>query len=196
MQYPVSVGISGLPISAMIRFRKLCLSIALLACHSLAFSQTPASTIGPISDALRARDFDAAIELSRAALQQAPNNPQLWTLQGIAFASKGDNKQALAAFQQALKISPNNIAALAGAAQIEYQTGSQGAVPLLNHLLQLRPEDPTAHAMLAILEYRKGTAPQQYPISRRPASCSIRSSMQYMRTPLASCGSRGSTMQL
>lgn len=163
MQYPVSVGISGLPISAMIRFRKLCLSIALLACHSLAFSQTPASTSGPISDALRARDFDAAIELSRAALQQAPNNPQLWTLQGIAFASKGDNKQALAAFQQALKISPNNIAALAGAAQIEYQTGSQGAVPLLNHLLQLRPEDPTAHAMLAILEYRKGNCAAAVP---------------------------------
>ena len=29
-------------------------------------------------------------------------------------------------------------------------------MPLLNHLLQLRPEDPTAHAMLAVLEYRKG----------------------------------------
>src|SRR5256884_9903688 len=28
--------------------------------------------------------------------------------------------------------------------------------PLLNHLLQLRPGDPTAHAMLAVLEYRQG----------------------------------------
>jgi tetratricopeptide (TPR) repeat protein len=163
MQYPVSAEIPGLPISVMIRFRKLCLPVTLLACHSLAFSQTPASTTEPISAALRARDFDKAVELSRAALRQAPNNPQLWTLQGIAFASKSDNKQALAAFQQALRISPNNIAALAGAAQIEYQTGSQGAVPLLNHLLQLRPEDPTAHAMLAVLEYRKGNCAAAVP---------------------------------
>jgi tetratricopeptide (TPR) repeat protein len=122
----------------------------------MGFSQTAENPAQPVSAALRARDFDKAVELSRTALQKTPNNPQLWTLQGIAFASKGDNKQALAAFQQALKIAPNNIAALAGAAQIQYQAGNQSAVPLLNRLLQLRPEDPTAHAMLAVLEYRKG----------------------------------------
>jgi tetratricopeptide (TPR) repeat protein len=141
----------------MFRFQRLCLPLILWSCHTLAFSQTPPSTIAqPISAALRARDFDKAVELSRAALQREPNNPQLWTLQGIAFASKGDSKQALAAFQQGLKIAPNNIAALAGAAQIQYQAGSQSAVPLLNRLLQLRPEDPTAYAMLAVLEYRQG----------------------------------------
>jgi tetratricopeptide (TPR) repeat protein len=140
----------------MIRIRKLLLPITLFTCHSLAFSQAPASQTEPISAALRARDFDKAVELARAALQQTPNNPQLWTLQGIAFASKGDNKQALTAFQQALKIAPNNIAALAGAAQLEYQAGKESAVPLLNRLLQLRPEDPTAHAMLAVLDYQKG----------------------------------------
>jgi Flp pilus assembly protein TadD len=90
--------------------------------------------VEPISAALRAGDFDHAVELTREALKEHPNNPQLWTLQGIAYASKGTTKEALAAFQQALKISPNNIAALAGAAQIEHQTGSQAAVPLLNHL--------------------------------------------------------------
>jgi Flp pilus assembly protein TadD len=30
-------------------------------------------------------------------------------------------------------------------------------VPLLNHLLQLRPGDPTASAMLAMLEYKQGS---------------------------------------
>jgi len=70
--------------------------------------------------------------------------------------AKVDGKEALTSFQRALKISPNNIAALAGAAQIEYQEGNQTAMPLLNHLLQLRPGDPTAHAMLAVLEYRQG----------------------------------------
>ena len=156
MKYPVLGGIPRLPVSMIMRFRKLSLAIVLLACPCLALSQTPENPIEPISSALRAREFDKAVELCRTALQESPNSAQLWTLQGIAFASKGDSKAALTAFQQALKISPNNIAALAGAAQIEYQAGSQSAVPLLNRLLQLRPGDPTGHAMLAVLEYRQG----------------------------------------
>jgi tetratricopeptide (TPR) repeat protein len=132
------------------------LAVLLFACHPAAFSQTSESQIEPVTAALRAREYDKAVELSRAALETSPNNAQLWTLQGIAYASKGNNKDALTAFQRALKISPNSIAALAGAAQIEFQAGSQAAVPLLKHLVELRPEEPTAHAMLAVLEYRKG----------------------------------------
>jgi tetratricopeptide (TPR) repeat protein len=156
MKYSVPAVIQCLPVSLMISFRKLSLGIVLVVCPCLGLCQSHENTIEPISSALRAKDFDKAVELCRTALQESPNNSQLWTLQGIALASKGDSKEALAAFQKALKISPNNIAALAGAAQIEYQAGNQGAVPLLNHLLQLRPEDPTAHAMLAVLEYRQG----------------------------------------
>src|SRR6266852_6563056 len=144
------------PVSVMALFRKLGLPIVLLACHSLAFSQTHEHQIESISSALRAREFDKAVELSRSALRESPNNAQLWTLEGIALASKGDSKEALAAFQQALRISPNSIAALAGAAQIEYEAANRDAVPLLNRLLQLRPGDPTGHAMLAVLEYRQG----------------------------------------
>lgn len=116
-------------------------------------TQNPAE---PVSSALRAGDFDKAVQLSRSALQESPNNPQLWTLQGIAFADKGDSKDALASFEHALKLNPDSVAALAGAAQIHYQAGNKAAVPLLNHLLQLRPGDPTANAMLAVLAYQQG----------------------------------------
>jgi len=143
--------------------RNLGLAIILLACPSLAFAQTGESQTQPIIAAISARDFDKAVEMSRSALQKSPNNPQLWTLAGIALLSKGDSKDALTAFQSALKISPKIIAALAGAAQIEYQSGDQGAVPLLNRLVQLRPEDPTAHAMLAVLEYRQGNCAEAAP---------------------------------
>jgi tetratricopeptide (TPR) repeat protein len=112
---------------------------------------------------LRAREFDKAVELTRSALRASPDNAQLWTLQGIAFAGKGDRKQALAAFQQALKIAPRNVAALAGAAQIEYEADSREAVPLLDRLLELRPGDPTGHAMLAVLEYRNGNCTAAVP---------------------------------
>jgi len=163
MQYPVAGVILGPPIPLMALLPQLALAILLLAGPSLAYSQAGDNQIAPISSALRAGDFDQAVELSRAALKDSPNNAQLWTLQGIAFTRKGDDKAALAAFQQALKISPNNLAALAGAAQIEYQAGSQNAVPLLKRLLQLRPEDPTGHAMLDVLEYRQGNCAEAVP---------------------------------
>src|SRR5216110_2351349 len=94
----------------MVLLRKLGLTIVLLACHSVALCQTHENQVESISSALRAREFDKAVELSRSALRESPNNAQLWTLQGIALASKGDSKEALAAFQQALNISPNSIA--------------------------------------------------------------------------------------
>jgi len=156
MKYSVLTVILCLSVPRMISFRKLGLGIVLLACPCLGLSQTYENPIEPISSALRAKQFDKAVELCHTALQVSPNNSQLWTLQGIALASKGDSKEALKAFHQALKISPNNVAALAGAAQIEYQAGNQSAVPLLNRLLQLHLGDPTAHAMLAVLEYRQG----------------------------------------
>lgn len=137
-------------------FNKLGLFGAVLICLPLAFSQIQKKQIEPITSALSAKDFEKAVQISRAALKEHPNNPQLWALQGIAFAGKGDNKSALGAFQQALKISPDYIAALAGAAQILYAEGDVKAIPLLNRLLQLRSGDPTSHAMLAVLEYHEG----------------------------------------
>ena len=135
---------------------KLGFSVLLLFCVPSVFAQTRESPLESIRSALGARDFDRAIELSRVALQNSPNNAQLWTFEGIALASKGDSKRALTAFKQALKFSPDNIAALEGASQIEYQDGNRAAVPLLNRLLRLSPENQVAHAMLAVLEYREG----------------------------------------
>ncbi|HKW35649.1 MAG TPA: tetratricopeptide repeat protein [Candidatus Acidoferrum sp.] len=135
---------------------KVVFFFVLLFLVSSVLAQTRESPLEPIRSALRSKDFDKAIELSRAALQNSPNNPQLLTFEGIALASKGDSKNALSAFTQALKFSPNNIAALEGAAQIEYQAGSRAAVPLLERLLRLNPEEQVAHAMLAVLKYREG----------------------------------------
>src|SRR5271168_1993300 len=132
MKYPERGVIRSLPIFVMVSFRRFGLAVLLFACQAVAYSQTSQSQTEPISAALRAGDFDRAVELSRAALQASPENAQLWMLQGIAFTDKGDSKDALVAFQRALKIAPNNIAALAGAAQIYYQAGNQAAVPLLN----------------------------------------------------------------
>ena len=59
-------------------------------------------------------------------------------------------------FERALTIDPNYLAALEGAGQAHYEAGSRRAVPLLERILRQRPDDPTAHAMLAVLDYREG----------------------------------------
>jgi len=147
----------------MALLKTLGLSTALLASHAVAFSQTPGDPTEPISAALRAREFDKAVELTRSALQVSPGDARLWTLQGIAFAGKGDSEQALAAFRQALEISPDNVAALAGAAQIEFEADDPEAIPLLERLIRLRPGEPTGHAMLAVLQFRRGNCEAAVP---------------------------------
>ena len=112
-----------------------------------------------IVSSLRNREFDHALQLLQPALQQSPKNPQLWMLQGLAYAGKGDSKAALTSYQSALKISPDYLPALEGAAQLEYDAGDPEAIPLLEHILRLQPTESTSHAMLAVLAYKKGDCP-------------------------------------
>lgn len=106
--------------------------------------------------ALRAGQFDKALQLLQPKLEQNPKNAQLWTLRGLALSGKGDKREALGAFHRALGVTPDYLPALEGAAQIEYDSASKDAVELLQHILALRPHDPTSHAMLAVVAYRKG----------------------------------------
>jgi tetratricopeptide (TPR) repeat protein len=108
-----------------------------------------------IESALRARDYEQALRLIRAQLELNPRDARLWTLEGIALASEGKDQDALAAYNKALAIAPDYLAALEGAAGLEYKAGSPRAVPLLNHILKLRPDEPTSHAMLGSYAYRK-----------------------------------------
>lgn len=135
--------------------KKLGLAIVLLTFLLQAFSQKTGDRVAPVVSALRNKQFDKALELLQPALQQSPKDPQLWMLQGVAHAGNGDKKAALISFQSALKVSPDYLPALEGAAQLEYDTGNASAVPLLQHILRLRPNDSTSHAMLAVLAYKK-----------------------------------------
>src|SRR4051794_14248260 len=82
-----------------------------------------------ISSALRARDYDRALDLARDALKASPKDAQIWTLQGIALSRKGDHRGALASYRRALTLSPDYIPALQGAAELQYQAGGGDAVP-------------------------------------------------------------------
>jgi tetratricopeptide (TPR) repeat protein len=123
-------------------------------------AQTGTERSAPIIAALRAKDFEAAVRLSREALAKSPSDPQLWTLQGIGLSADKHNPEALAAFHHALRISPDYLPALEGAAQIAYEAGDKEAEPLLRRIVRLQPGEQTSHAMLGALASKEGNCPQ------------------------------------
>src|SRR5215467_1382793 len=120
--------------------RLICCAIPALLL-STALAQTREDRI---VSALREQQFDAALSLLREALKESPANAQLWTMQGVAYQGQGKNGEALSSFRRALKLSPDYVPALQKAAQLEYDASNPDGIPLLDHLLRLRPDDLTS----------------------------------------------------
>ena len=138
--------------------------LALCGCRLPAAAQASglapdSSRIAPIIEAVRARDFDKALELSQTALRKDPRDYRILTLRGMAYAGKGTLPLALNSYGQALKLSPNYLPALEGEAQSQYQLGTPSAKQSILRVLRLRPGDPTSLAMLGFLEYRQDNCP-------------------------------------
>jgi tetratricopeptide (TPR) repeat protein len=142
--------------NGILPIRRTSVILASVLFFSYGFGQTAEDRIGPITSALRNKEFERALELLRPALQESPESGQLWTMQGVAYAGEGHQKEALASFRNALKISPDYLPALEGAIQIEYERGNPAAIPLLQRVLRHRPGDSTSHAMLAVMQYQQG----------------------------------------
>jgi tetratricopeptide (TPR) repeat protein len=121
--------------------------------------QTAQPNAQSITAAIRAKQYERAIELAKQALNAAPGDVQVLTLEGLAWKGLGKDQNALTAFQRALQIAPNYLAALEGAAQLEYAAGSEAAIPFLDRLLQLRPDEPAAHAMRAVMAWKQRDCP-------------------------------------
>jgi len=138
------------------------LMVLITAC-SFSLTQTTTSPVGAVTSALRSGEFGRALQILQPELEKNPKNSQLWALRGIALSGSGDKREALGAFRHALDISPDYLPALEGAAQIEYEDGGTDAGALLQHVLKLRPNDPTSHAMLAVLDYRRGDCASAVP---------------------------------
>lgn len=132
------------------------MAIVFLLIPPRALAQGSSESVQSIVEALRAHEYDHALHLAEAELQSTPEDPQLLTLEGLALSGLGKRKEALREYDAALRLTPDYIPALEGAAQIEYETGGERSVTLLNRLLVLRPDDPTAHGMLAAIDYRRG----------------------------------------
>ena len=105
---------------------------------------------------LRAGEFQRALSAVEDQLKVEPNDARLLTMRGIALAQLGRETDALGSYRKALVRSPDYLAALEGAAQIEYRTGSPEAVGHLSRLIKLNARDETAHAMRGVMAARSG----------------------------------------
>lgn len=143
----------------------ICLLLAALCFlfPPVAWTQASADPTQAIASALNDQQFDRALQLLQPALQQFPGNAELWAMQGVAYAGEGNKKEALAAFRKSLRLSPDYLPALQGAAQIEYEAGSPSAISLIERVLRQRPGDRTGHGMLAVLEYQQGNCAAALP---------------------------------
>lgn len=112
------------------------------------------TTIVSISGALQSRDFAKAEGLAKAALASHPQDYRLWTLRGMSSAGLGNSRLALSYYQHALKLSPMYLPALEGESQTAFQLQDGSAKPALLKILAQRPDDPTTHGMLGVLEFR------------------------------------------
>ncbi len=107
----------------------------------------------PILQALRSRQFPVALDLCSKQLKLEPGNARLWLYQGLALQSTGRAKEALDSYRHALRLSPELLPALEGAAQIEYQTADPRCQQTLERIVALRPDSAPAHGMLGVLAY-------------------------------------------
>jgi tetratricopeptide (TPR) repeat protein len=108
-----------------------------------------------VSD-LKSGKYVEAERLLETALKSSPGDARLWTLNGLALERLDRRKEAAAAFDDALRIAPDYVPALEGAAQIAYEDGDAKAVALLNRIARLRPGDRASHAMLAQIAFKAG----------------------------------------
>jgi tetratricopeptide (TPR) repeat protein len=131
------------------------LAILFLLLHPFPVAaQTGAQPADEIAAALRSRQYEKAVQLLQSPLQRSPRDPRLWTLRGMALSGEHHQSEALASFRHALAISPDYLPALEGAAQLEYERDGAESAALLQRVLRLLPNDPTTHAMLAVLAYK------------------------------------------
>ena len=129
--------------------------ILVSALTAAAQPQGEGAAVIQIQAALRNHDFTSALEIARTTLKQSPRNAAVLAMEGVACSALGREQEALAAFRAALALQPDSLAALEGAAQIEFNSGDPGVEELLQRIVRFRPEEPTTHAMLAVLAYRK-----------------------------------------
>ncbi len=133
--------------------------VASLLWFSIVFPRGSLAQSSPsqaIYSLLQTRQYAQAEAAAREYLLSSPNDCSVQTMLGLALRAEGRMEPAYQSFRAAMKLCPQSLPALEGAVEIAYARRLPEAEDLLTQLLQLRPQDSTAHAMLGAIEARSG----------------------------------------
>ena len=108
-----------------------------------------------ITAALRTKNFTEALDLARAARARSPREERILVLEALALTGLRRDAEALAVLKTAMEAAPDYVPAIEAAVEIEYRQGNPQAATHLQHLLELRPAEPTAHAMMGALAWKQ-----------------------------------------
>lgn len=140
---------------ASLRNRAIATASLALAAMGLP-AQNQQADAGPVIQLLRAHQDQQALAGADQLLAQHPHDCRLLSLRGIALHDLQKPAEAEQSFRDALKVCPNDLMALEGAAEIAYARKQPDAVELLQRILTVQPQAVTAHAMLASIDRGKG----------------------------------------
>jgi tetratricopeptide (TPR) repeat protein len=107
--------------------------------------------------ALKNRNFAAAVDYAQRAAQGAPNDPQLWFLLGYAARLDGKYQLAVDSYGRGLHLNPSSLDGISGLAQTYSNMGrTEDAVRLLNQVLSADPKRVNDAVLLGELTMRSG----------------------------------------
>ncbi len=135
------------------------IALAIVLTAAIFAAQPPTPDTSTIVAQLRSGHYADAKEMIERAAKDSPDSAALWTLDGFALSHLGQKHEALASYERALKLSPDYLPALEGAAQIKFAVSDQSAVALLAKIVGQNPTDETSHAMLATLAFKRRDCP-------------------------------------
>ena len=107
--------------------------------------------------ALKNRNFGAAVDYAQRAAQAAPNDPQLWFLLGYAARLDGKFQLAVDSYSRGIRINPSSLDGISGLAQTYSNMGrTDEAIRLLNQVLSSDPKRVNDAVLLGELMMRSG----------------------------------------
>jgi tetratricopeptide (TPR) repeat protein len=107
--------------------------------------------------ALKNRNFGAAVDYAQRAAQAAPNDPQLWFLLGYAARLDGKYQLAVDSYNRGLHLNPSSLDGISGLAQTYSNMGrTEDAERLLNQVLSADPKRVNDAVLLGELHMRSG----------------------------------------
>lgn len=116
-------------------------------------------TLRLVRSYLQKQNFESALRMCQRAVKQAPEQANLWIVQGEIFQQLKRYDEAMASFSKAIEISPDNI--LAYGALVELQESMNdlvAAIEIYERLLELSPNAAGLHYQLGINMIRIGDA--------------------------------------